>query len=303
MTWCTIAEESEENARIFAKGCVDAGIMPLVRIQKPIDRPANFGRLATFALAAGSRLVQIYNEPGDPREWDDIPPDWISIFAQRWVAQAHRVRSVGALAGLQVLSLTTLRYVFDAVDDPTLWESVFFIPHNYGYKTPYWPPEYHLDGDGPLGFLDFAEEFQQELGFVPPMICGEGGFFRGNNEDPLQLNDDEHAEWTARLLRSTVTGVLPDGSAKPDYLFAMCPWILKGKEWSAWYSNTSGIATKTIEAVKAITSEEPLPPAPPEESNDYRVVSAWQTEAEALLLRHDCREAFGGTWRIRKRRR
>ncbi len=45
-------------------------------------------------------------------------------------------------------------------------------------------------------------------------------------------------------------GKLSDGNPLPDYLFAVCPWILAGSEDEAWYGLT--IKQQTIDAVKSI---------------------------------------------------
>jgi len=45
-------------------------------------------------------------------------------------------------------------------------------------------------------------------------------------------------------------GTLSDGSPLPDYLYAVCPWILAGSGSEPWYGST--IKTKTIEAIESI---------------------------------------------------
>jgi hypothetical protein len=107
-----------------------------------------------------------------------------------------------------------------------------------------------------LGLLNYAAVFQQEIGFVPPFIVGEGGWEYGNHVDARypKVDDNLHAQYHSALFDSFRTGKLPHGEALPDYIFAFCPRILYGPEPDAWYSWTTGTRKQTINACKSIPS-------------------------------------------------
>jgi hypothetical protein len=175
-----------------------------------------------------------------------------------------------------------------------IFERMWFCPHNYGLNhppdypydaaaqegTPVTPEEYskyewrgtreqvnewrrdakrpgatvHEDYWCSLGFLAFAKIFEEEVGFVPPFICGEGGWIYGALEDGRypKAQDELHAQYTVEMFSWFKDRALSNGDPLPDYLFAVCPWILSDASFEAWYGWT--IKEKTIEAVKAIPS-------------------------------------------------
>jgi len=106
-----------------------------------------------------------------------------------------------------------------------------------------------------LGFLSYAREFEERLGFVPPIICGEGGWEYGDLTDRRypKVSDFLHQAHHMAMFAWFRDGVLPDGNALPEYLFAVCPWILSGSdEPAAWYDGSEGTRQQTIAAVTAM---------------------------------------------------
>jgi hypothetical protein len=103
-----------------------------------------------------------------------------------------------------------------------------------------------------LGFQFFAEVFQRRLGFVPPIVCGEGGWLYGAYDDHRypRVDGELHAKYTKAMYKWFRKSRLSNGELLPAYLFAVCPWILSGPSDEAWY----GYTTKelTIWAVKSI---------------------------------------------------
>lgn len=188
-----------------------------------------------------------------------------------------------------------------------LWGRAWFCPHNYGLNH---PPQYprdpvnqkgipvqhpewqfvapiemvnqwreegknpgqtiHDDYNGVLGFLAFAKVFRKELGFVPPMICGEGGWqYRSSQDRRYPVIDDYfHARYHRQMFSWFKSGRLPNGGSLPDYLFAVCPWILSGLDADAWYSRTLGTREKTIALVKRLLPFQRDLPPPPDEPDD-----------------------------------
>ena len=72
--WTLIYVPDENQAKRAAKGCWDAGIMPTVRIGKRVDEFFDPVRYVTALKEIGApAYVQIYNEPGDNREWKVWP--------------------------------------------------------------------------------------------------------------------------------------------------------------------------------------------------------------------------------------
>jgi hypothetical protein len=145
-------------------------------------------------------------------------------------------------------------------------DRMWFCPHPYGANH---PPDYPYDARnqqdhpgatvcaddiGVLQFQEFAPIFEEELGFVPPFIAGEGGWPFGNAEDARypRIDDALHARYHAALFQWFRLGRLSNGEGLPDYLFAFCPWILFGPEAEAWYSTSTGTRLQTIEAVRAL---------------------------------------------------
>ncbi len=301
------------------------GVMPVVRPYTLIDRHHDFARDVRVMLACGTPpYIQIYNEPSDDREWYGGRPD-LPLFVRRWVDNAVAVYDAGGYPGLQVLDVELLREVIAETRRrgmTYLWGRTWFCPHNYGLnhppRYPYDPvnqrgipvehPDWefvapieevnrwreegknpgqtiHDDPNSILGFLAFAQVFEEELGFVPPMICGEGGWQYRSAQDrryPV-IGDYLHAQYHQHIFLWFKEGRISTGEPLPDYLFAICPWILSGGDADAWYSNTLGVRTRTIALVRAISSfqrELPSPPTPPDPEPDPDDPTRWTMSVE-----------------------
>ncbi|MEW5718848.1 MAG: hypothetical protein AB1817_09495, partial [Chloroflexota bacterium] len=140
--WTRIYAPDELQAKQAAQACWQAGIMPVVRIGKKVDEAFDPVQYVDALKSIGAPpYVQIYNEPGDIREWKTWPGDdnWIGIFANRWARHAATVFDEGGYPGLQILA----REEFDAVVDAVasigrmdIWQRAFFALHNYGANHP-----------------------------------------------------------------------------------------------------------------------------------------------------------------------
>lgn len=286
MKWAVVCHESQGLVIRAAKTLWQSGIMPVLRFYVQINRPFEWGywtKKAADALGF-SPYIQIYNEPGDDREWknEKRPKNWLEFFIVKFLKASNAVAMAGGLPGLQVLSTRELRAVLQFGFHERGWMCI----HNYACG---FPPDCYLPGEGVgmLQFLDLAEVFNEKLGTVPPFICGEGGeFYPGKQENVYGINEDTHAQWTVEMFSWFRRGTLSNGQELPEYLFAVCPWILSGGSGS-WYG-WLGEATKTIEAVRAMSnfvrSSDDVYPSPNDGDSpiNWRAVSPWMDKQDAV---------------------
>ncbi len=252
MTWATLSYQGDEQLLRCARMILDAGIMPVCRQVTAIGKGHPFDRDARVLVENGiPAYIQIFNEPSDEREWKDgRPRDYIRRWSQLWAEAATQVHNAGGYPGLQCLHPEELEAAIEAlgVGSPA-WESVWFCAHNYGLNH---PPDWQENYWCVLGFQTFAAMLHDRLGFVPPVICGEGGWLYGAYDDHRypRVDGELHAGYTRQMYEWFRTGRLSNGQSLPDYLFAVCPWILSGLTDEAWYGFTTKVAT--IQAVKDI---------------------------------------------------
>jgi len=318
-TWTMIYAQDEQLAERAAVACFRAGIMPVVRIGKLIDEgfdPVPYVHGLRRALAASDfphdparppLYVQVYNEPEDWREWMphekppgwQMPSNWAQIFGRNWAQQAARIYDAGGYPGIQVLDRAGFDVAVDAIaamGRQDIWQRAFFAHHNYGENH---PPDYPYDArnqqDHPgrtilddyicaLKFQAHASWMQERLGFVLPLIGGEGGWLPGAEEDRRypKVEPPLHARYTVEMFQWLRTGVLSNGQPLPDYLFSITAWIAGSWTFQGqnWWDNPlfpDGKLTQTIEAMQAIgpferrfswqgaappTPVDPTPPAP-----------------------------------------
>ncbi len=94
--------------------------------------------------------------------------------------------------GLQFVNGQWLRDAlqeFKARGGEQIFGRMFFVPHPYGLNH---PPSYQEDPNAVLGFLYFADIFREEIGFVPPMIAGEGGWkYRATDDNRFPRVEDQ----------------------------------------------------------------------------------------------------------------
>jgi len=252
MTWATLCYQGDEQLLRCARMIWDAGIMPVCRPVTTIGGGHCFDRDVRVLVEDGiPAYLQIFNEPSDQREWKlGRPRDYIQRWSRLWAQKATEVYEAGGYPGLQCLHPEELEAAIHAlgVDSP-VWERVWFCSHNYGLNH---PPEWHEDYWCVLGFQFFAEIFNNRLGFVPPIVCGEGGWLYGAYDDHRypRVDGNVHARYTREMYEWFGTGKLSSGEPLPDYLLAVCPWILSGLRDEAWYGFTTKVVT--IQAVKDI---------------------------------------------------
>jgi len=254
MRWVLALYSDENQLRLAAPQFKAAGIVPVWRRllradQHYFDWARDIKILSDVGLPP---YFQLYNEPANPDEWGghDVNMDaWYDSFA----ASAKDLYNAGGYVGVQVTDPGELRTIIETIKarkGDRLFGRMFFVPHAYALNH---PPNYAEDENAVLGFEMFADVFQQELGFVPPFIVGEGGWKIGEAQDNRfpKIDDALEAKYYVELFNWFRPGSkLSDGKPLPDYLFAFCPWLLAANTTAgAWYDGFEGERTTVIQAV------------------------------------------------------
>lgn len=254
LRWALVLYGDEQYLERAARKFKSAGIMvvwrKMVRAYEPYY---GWGRDIDLLRSIGMPpYMQIYNEPELSEEWDGRPIS--RTLALDNVMQASRdIYNAGGYVGLQFIRLDWLTDALRALKErqgEAIFGRMFFVPHPYGLNH---PPEYNQDLDSVLSFLHFADIFRTEIGFVPPMIAGEGGWkFKAQDDRRYPAIDDaRHRDFHLDVFNWFRTGKLSNGQALPDYLLAFCPWLLFGSDAAAWIDSFEGTRTQTVEAVQA----------------------------------------------------
>jgi hypothetical protein len=256
MRWTLVHYGDELQMQKAAPRYRDAGIMVVWRKNvRAYDRYYDWGRDVQLLLDLGlPPYMQLYNEPELPAEWDDRPIDQ-RLFLDNFILAVEQVYNAGGYVGLQFVSddwlIAALREI-KARGGEQVFQRMFLVPHPYGLNH---PPDYTADPNGVLGFLHQARLVEAEIGFVPPMIAGEGGWKWNATDDRNfpPIDAERHRDYHVELFNWFRTGVLSNGEPLPDTLFAFCPWLLSDRgDDSAWFDSFAGERTLTIEGVKGI---------------------------------------------------
>ncbi len=256
MKWALVIYGDEVQLRKAAIKFRDAGITVVWRrMARPFNPIFDLGRDVQILQEVGMPpYMQLYNEPSLPAEWDDREIDQ-ERFLNNLLKAAASVYNAGGYVGLQFVDerwLVAALREMKARGGEAIFGRMFFVPHPYGLNR---SPDYTEDCNSVLGFLCYASVFEQEIGFVPPMIAGEGGWKWNATDDPRfpPIDAELHRRYHVEVYNWFRRGTLSDGQDLPDYLFAFCPWLLSDKmDDSAWYDSFAGDHTLTIEAVKSI---------------------------------------------------
>lgn len=260
MRWTLIHYGDEQQLLRAAPRYRDAGITVVWRKNvRSFDRYYDWGRDVQLLLDMGvPPYMQLYNEPSLPAEWDGQPIDQ-QLFLDNLMLAVEQTYNAGGYVGLQFVNddwlLAALREI-KARGGEQVFQRMFLVPHPYGLNH---PPDYTADPNGVLGFLHQARIIEEEIGFVPPMIAGEGGWKWNATDDRNfpPISPELHRDYHVELFNWFRSGVLSNGEPLPDTLFAFCPWLLSDRgDDSAWFDSFAGERTLTIEGVKAIPAFE-----------------------------------------------
>lgn len=272
--WILFYAGDEMQGEKCAVAAWQAGIMPVIRPKCKIDGGApNWSAFVQNIKQHNiPAYIQIYNEPGDNREWrgERTPREYEGIFARNFAGAATQVYEAGGYPGIQILGYDEIKAAADAVKfngQTKIWDRAWFSLHNYGVNH---PPNYPYDEvsqkDHPratildddvsvIDLIEFAKWMYDLIGFVLPMIGGEGGWIYGSEEDRRypKCNPPYHEQFHVEMFEWFRKGVLSNGQPLPDYLFSVAPWILAGfGEAEAWIGGVLGDKTATLNAVKSI---------------------------------------------------
>eukprot|EP01006_Ploeotia_vitrea_P009910 TRINITY_DN24_c0_g1_i1.p1 TRINITY_DN24_c0_g1~~TRINITY_DN24_c0_g1_i1.p1 ORF type:complete len:457 (+),score=29.58 TRINITY_DN24_c0_g1_i1:3-1373(+) len=295
MKWTTVYAPDHLQAAKAGVPIWKAGIQPIIRPAVHIDQ--SFVPWDNFITAMKTNgipvYIQIYNEPSNHREWNHWPGDnqYAHIFGQKWAEAAAFVIDHGAHPGLQILgkeAFDAAVKAVNAINRTDIWDKAFFSLHNYGVNH---PPAYPYDPlnqkDHPhatiltddtcvLNLLAYSIWMYKHIGFVLPIIGGEGGWQWGADDDRRypKVNATLHASYHVSMFSWFRFHNLSNGQDLPDYLFSVHPWLLyAGGGWGAdaWYGGPLGTKNETIKAVHDIPffvrkfswSGAPTPPSPP----------------------------------------
>jgi len=256
MRWALVHYADHEQlvriAPIFQEAGITAIWRPFVR---PYETYPSWGEDVGFLRSRGlAPYMQLYNEPSLAQEWDAQAVDQ-EIYLRNLTPAIQQVYDAGGYVGLQFANpewvrLTLREIKLQGMSD--VFYRLFFVPHLYGLNH---PPDYDEDINGVLGFRKFAEVFEEEIGFVPVMIAGEGGWRLGEAQDNRYpaVSETLHRDYHLAVIDWFRSGQLTNGEALPDYLFAVCPWLISDpRDPSAWFDSDSGDRILTIEAIQAI---------------------------------------------------
>lgn len=166
--WTLIAGNDWNQITRAARPVFDAGIMPVCRLVCRIDKPVIDWETGVKMLhdAGIPAYMQIFNEPGDPREWNkaaDIPR-----FGEKWAEAATRVFDAGGYPGVgAVLGEDEWQAAFSAVQAMgrmDIWDRTWFCVHNYGSNH---PPTYPYDDVNQKGVAVSKQEYEREEFSMP----------------------------------------------------------------------------------------------------------------------------------------
>lgn len=233
-----------------------AGMMVVWRpFVRPYEQYDSWAEDIEFLRSRGvPPYIQLYNEPSLAQEWDNDYPIDQDLFLDNLIPAIREVYDAGGYVGLQFLNPDWLRATLQrmkAEDMADVFDRLFFVPHPYGLNH---PPDYDEDINSALGFREFAAVFEEEIGFIPMMMAGEGGWRPGEQQDNRYPIVDEtlHRDYHVAVFEWFRTGQLSNGEPLPDYLFAFSPWLIADpNDPAAWFDSASGNRTLTIEAVEA----------------------------------------------------
>ena len=259
--WATVVYRDHTQLKRTAPLFQAAGITviwwPFVR---PHQSYVSWAEDVAFLRQRGiAPYMQLYNEPELDQEWDSSCPVSQEVYLRNLLPAAEQVYDAGGYVGLQVMTPEWLRAALreiKAAGKHHIFERMFFIPHLHGLNH---PPNYTEDIHGVLGFREFARVFAEELGFVPVMIAGEGGWRLGEQQDNRfpAITEALHRDYHLEVFNWFRTGRLSDGEPLPDYLFAFCPWLISDPaDPAAWFDSAAGERRLTIEAVASMPAFE-----------------------------------------------
>lgn len=261
--WVVVVYADENIIMMAAPRFKEAGIIPIWRkMLRPFERYYTWDRDVALVKSFGlPPYFQIYNEPSLGQEWVDEWDDDIdeALFLDNLMHASQEVYNAGGYVGWQFVNPHWLDHAIDEVErrgSTRLFERFFFIPHSYGDNI---PPEWTEDGRGVLGWRNFANQLHRRLGFVPPLIVGEGGWRINSHDEPRfpPMDEATHARYHVELFDWFRTGVLSNDEALPDYLFAYCPWLISEKgDDNAWWDSFAGDRLQTIEAIQSMPNFE-----------------------------------------------
>ncbi|RLC78969.1 MAG: hypothetical protein DRI61_08860 [Chloroflexi bacterium] len=258
LKWCVVVYGDEIQLERAARRFKAAGIYVIWRkMVRPFQRYYDWGRDIKIIQEIGlPPYMQVYNEPSLPAEWEGHPIDE-QLFIENLLYAVRDVYNNGGYVGLQFLNRQWLVDALRAIKErkgERIFNRMFFVAHSYGLNH---PPDYAQDENAALGFLIYADIFQQEIGFVPPIIVGEGGWKIGSDEDNRYppIDEKRHRDYHIEVYNWFCTGQLSNGQPLPDYLFAFCPWLIAAKlDDRAWYDSFAGDRNLLIEALKNMPS-------------------------------------------------
>lgn len=159
--WTLVAGQDWSQIGKAARLVWDAGIMPVCRLVCKVDKPfidweTGVQTLHDLGIPA---YMQIFNEPGDSREWRDEVPR-IDRFGEKWADAAGRVFKAGGMPGMGgVLGIDEWLAAFNAVQGGAsneLWGKAWFCVHNYGSNH---PPNYPYDDVNQKGTQVTQDEY------------------------------------------------------------------------------------------------------------------------------------------------
>ncbi len=243
--WMVMFPGDTEQAGFAFREAKEFGMMPVIRPNVKIDAGnvdwagyVRAGQKEGFA----NPYIQIYNEPGDDREWNSKSPD-IYTFAHKWVDAAKAIVASGGKPGLQVQSRADFYAVLDVLpkNDP-LWHEVWFSNHGYAENNlaPDHTPTFE-DEKSPNSIQRWRDVFQDGLGFTLNSIETEGGWEMkppeggGVDGKPTAEEQQRIADYTKKFMDSLRSGYFPNGEKVPDDVIGLNPaFLLSGLGVPQW---------------------------------------------------------------------
>ncbi|MBN1995012.1 MAG: hypothetical protein JW953_20120 [Anaerolineae bacterium] len=257
MRWTLVTYANRYQLMRSAPIFREAGLMVVWRpFVRPYESYEHWAGDVEYLRSQGlAPYIQLYNEPSLAQEWDEAHPLDQELYLSHLLPAIRQVYDAGGYVGLQFLNPDWLRATLQqmkARQMTDVFDRLFFVPHPYGLNH---PPDYDEDINGVLGFREFAQIFEEEIGFTPVMIAGEGGWRPGEAQDdrfPV-IDDKVHRDYHLAVFDWFRTGRLSNGAPLPDYFFAFCPWLIADPhDPAAWFDSASGDRTLTIEAIEAM---------------------------------------------------